>query len=230
MKSKNKKIASAVLALPGLLVYPLDSMAADKQDATTLQDVVVQEESEDGRPEIPSKTDFSQPKTKVTKAAIEKTNAVSTIDAVKYETGIYARQRYIGDQNAPIGMRGSNPYQGGRVLAYMDGMPIWNPLQISYNGSPRWGLIGPGEVKSVDILGGPFSAEYSGNAMGGVINYNTLMPQKREIYTEATYMLQPYSLEGTSKNLQGFKTFGSYGDKFGDFSTYFSYNHIENEG
>ena len=231
MKSKNKKIASAVLALPGLLVYPLDSMAADKQEATTLQDVVVQEDaSEDGRPEIPSKTDFAQPKTKVTKAAIEKTNAVSTIDAVKYETGIYARQRYIGDQNAPIGMRGSNPYQGGRVMAYMDGMPIWNPLQISFNGSPRWGLIGPGEVKSVDILGGPFSAEYSGNAMGGVINYNTLMPQKREIYTEATYMLQPYSLEGTSKNLQGFKTFGSYGDKFGDFSTYFSYNHIENEG
>lgn len=231
MKSKNKKIASAVLALPGLLVYPLDSMAADKQEATTLQDVVVQEDaSEDGRPEIPSKTDFAQPKTKVTKAAIEKTNAVSTIDAVKYETGIYARQRYIGDQNAPIGMRGSNPYQGGRVMAYMDGMPIWNPLQISFNGSPRWGLIGPGEVKSVDILGGPFSAEYSGNAMGGVINYNTLMPQKREIYTEATYMLQPYSFEGTSKNLQGFKTFGSYGDKFGDFSTYFSYNHIENEG
>lgn len=230
MKSKNKKIASAVLALPGLLIYSLDSSAADKQDATTLQDVVVQEESEDGRPEIPSKTDFAQPKTKVTKAAIEKTNAVSTIDAVKYETGIYARQRYIGDQNAPIGMRGSNPYQGGRVLAYMDGMPIWNPLQISFNGSPRWGLIGPGEVKSIDILGGPFSAEYSGNAMGGVINYNTLMPQKREIYTEATYMLQPYSFEGTSKNLQGFKTFGSYGDKFGDFSTYFSYNHIENEG
>ena len=66
--------------------------------------------------------------------------------------------------------------------------------------------------------------------MGGVINYNTLMPQKREIYTEATYFVQPYEFEGTKTNLQGFKTFGSYGDKFGDISTYFSYNHIENEG
>ena len=231
MKSKNKKIASAVLALPGLLVYPLDSMAADKQEATTLQDVVVQEDaSEDGRPEIPSKTDFATPKTKVTKKAIEKTNAVTTADSVKYESGVFARQRYIGDPNAPVGMRGSNPYQGGRVMVMMDGMPIWNPLQYSFNGSPRWGLVGPGEIKSVDVLGGPFSAEYSGNAMGGVINFNTLMPQKREVYTEATYMLQPYDHQGTSKNLQGFKTFGSYGDKFGDFSTYFSYNHIENEG
>ncbi|WKJ91410.1 TonB-dependent receptor [Methylomonas montana] len=224
------KISPALLMLPGMMAMPLVLQAADKQEISTLSDVIVSEESEDGRPETPSKTDFSTPKTKVTKKAIEKTNAVTTVDSVKYESGVFARQRYIGDQNAPIGMRGSNPYQGGRVMAFMDGMPIWNPLQISFNGSPRWGLIGPGEIKSVDILSGPFSAEYSGNAMGGVINYNTLMPQKREIYTEATYFVQPYEFEGTKANLQGFKTFGSYGDKFGDFSTYFSYNHIENEG
>ena len=178
----------------------------------------------------PSKTNISAPSTKVRKDDIDKTNAVTTADSVKYESGIFARQRYIGDPNAPVGMRGSNPYQAGRVMVFMDGLPIWNPLQSSYNGSPRWGLIGPGEIKSVEVISGPFSAEYSGNAMGGVINYTTLMPQKREIYTEATYMLQPYNSMGTNTNLQGFKTFGSYGDKFGDFSTYFSYNHLENEG
>ncbi|BBL59737.1 TonB-dependent receptor [Methylomonas koyamae] len=225
---RKTKIKSALLLFPGFVALPASLLAAET--ATTLSDVVVSDESEDGRPETPSKTDFATPKTKVTKAAIEKTNAVTTVDAVKFESGVFARQRYIGDQNAPIGMRGSNPYQGGRVMVFMDGMPIWNPLQISFNGSPRWGLIGPGEVKSIDVLSGPFSAEYSGNAMGGVLNYNTLMPQKREIYTEATYFVQPYEFEGTKTNLQGFKTFASYGDKFGDFSTYFSYNHIENEG
>ncbi|MGZ5029903.1 MAG: TonB-dependent receptor plug domain-containing protein, partial [Methylobacter sp.] len=205
---------------------------ADKQksSAMILSDIVVTGESEDSQPEIPSKTDFASPSVKVTKKDIEKTNAVTTSDSVKYESGVYVRQRYIGDPNAPVGMRGSNPYQGGRVMVFMDGMPIWNSLQYSFNGSPRWGLIGPGEIKSVDVLSGPFSAEYSGNAMGGVMNFNTLLPQKREIYTEATYVLQPYSFEGTTKNLQGFKTFGSYGDKFGDLSTYFSYNHLENEG
>jgi iron complex outermembrane recepter protein len=229
MKNKNK-IASALLLLPSILTY-LPAEATDKQETTTLTDVVVSDESsEDGRPEVPSKTNIATPSTKVTKKEIAKTNAVTTSDAIKYESGIFVRQRYIGDPNAPVGMRGSNPYQGGRVMVFMDGMPIWNSLQYTFNGSPRWGLIGPGEIKSVDVLSGPFSAEYSGNAMGGVINFNTLLPQKREVYTEATYMLQPYQFEGTSKNLQGFKTFGSYGDKFGDFSTYFSYNHLENEG
>lgn len=196
----------------------------------TLSDIVVHGESEDGKPETSSKTNFASPSVKVARKDIEKTNAVTTSDSVKYESGVFVRQRYIGDPNAPVGMRGSNPYQGGRVMVFMDGMPIWNSLQYTFNGSPRWGLIGPGEIKSVDVLSGPFSAEYSGNAMGGVMNFNTLLPQKREVYTEATYILQPYSFEGTSKNLQGFKTFGSYGDKFGDFSSYFSYNHLENEG
>ncbi|MGZ4954973.1 MAG: TonB-dependent receptor plug domain-containing protein, partial [Methylobacter sp.] len=148
---------------------------AEKQNASSmvLSDIIVTGESEDGRPETPSKTDFATPGVKVTKKDIEKTNAVTTSDSVKYESGVFVRQRYIGDPNAPVGMRGSNPYQGGRVMVFMDGMPIWNSLQYTFNGSPRWGLIGPGEIKSVDVLSGPFSAEYSGNAMGGVMNFNT---------------------------------------------------------
>ncbi len=230
----NDQFVAGMLILAGITAVPMEAQAADKKKAApmALSDMVVTgvSDSEDGRPEKPSKTDFSTPKTTVTKKDIEKTNAVTTSDSIKYESGIVVRQRYIGDPNAPVGMRGSNPYQGGRVIVTMDGMPIWNSLQYSFNGSPRWGLVGPGEIKSVDILSGPFSAEYSGNSMGGVININTLLPQKREVYTEATYILQPYEYQGTTKNLQGFKTFGSYGDKFGDFSSYFSYNHLENEG
>ena len=228
----NVKKPYGALLFPSILLCPFVLQAAEKADAVALPDVVVTEQADfsDGRPEPISKTNISAPTTKVERKDIEKTNAVTTSDAVKYESGLFTRQRYIGDPNAPIGMRGSNPYQGGRVMVFMDGMPIWNPLQSSFNGSPRWGLIGPGEIKSVDVIGGPFSAEYSGNAMGGVINFNTLMPQKREIYTEATYMMQPNSINKTDTNLQGFKTFGSYGEKFGDFSTYFSYNHLENEG
>ena len=232
MKTKNK-IAVALLALPGMMFNPMDAEAAAKTETTTLPEVQVNENTDDTDsilPEKPSKTNISAPVTKIRKKDIDKTNAVTTADSIKYDSGIFARQRYIGDPNAPVGMRGSNPYEAARVMVFMDGMPIWNPLQSSYNGSPRWGLIGPGEIKSVEVIGGPFAAEYSGNAMGGVINFNTLMPQKREIYTEATYMLQPYNSRGTDTNLQGFKTFGSYGDKFGDFSTYFSYNHLENEG
>ena len=175
-------------------------------------------------------TNISAPVTKIRKEDIEKSNTVTAADALRYESGLFVRQRYIGDPNPQVSMRGSNYNGAGRVMVYMDGMPIWNPLMSTYNGAPRTNLIGPGEIKSVEVIGGPFSAEHSGNAMGGVINYTTLMPTKREIYTEATYMLQPTNASGIDTNLQGFKTFGSYADKFDKFTTYFSYNHLENEG
>ena len=223
------------LAITATLFPSVGLMAATPAPAdATLPEVQVTGAKDDDNAifKAPTKTNtiVATPVTKVRKADIDKTNAVTTADAIKYDSGIFARQRYIGDPNAPVGMRGSNPYVAGRVMVFMDGMPIWNPLQSSYNGSPRFGLIGPGEIKSVDVLGGPFNAEYSGNSMGGVINYNTLTPTKREIYTEATYMLQPSNISGINTNMQGFKTFGSYADKFDKFTTYFSYNHLENEG
>ncbi len=224
------------LTVTAALFPSVSLMAATPAPAdATLPEVQVSGAKDDDSGAIfktPTKTNtiVATPVTKVRKADIDKTNAVTTADAIKYDSGIFARQRYIGDPNAPVGMRGSNPYVAGRVMVFMDGMPIWNPLQSSYNGSPRFGLIGPGEIKSVDVLGGPFNAEYSGNSMGGVINYNTLTPTKREVYTEATYMLQPSNISGINTNMQGFKTFGSYADKFDKFTTYFSYNHLENEG
>jgi iron complex outermembrane receptor protein len=195
-KSTNKSAVRATHAQPPS-VTPTDTVAPKAKpntaaEPTVMQEVLVtsQKESEDFYAEvIGPRTSFTSPAVRITRAQIQQTNAVTTQDSVKYESGVFVRQRYIGDPNSPIGMRGSNPYQGGRVMVFADGMPIWNPLQTSFNGSPRWGLIGPGEIKTVDVISGPFSAEYSGNAMGGVVNFTTLLPQKREVYTEATYML-----------------------------------------
>lgn len=242
MTNKKNKLTSTLLILPGIMAYASSAVQADDNTkAATMPEVVVSGQLEDpadhgdlgadGRPEPKSLTNFASSTSKITRAQIDTTNAVTSIDPLQYAgSGIFARQRYIGDNNAPVSMRGSNPYEEGRVIVNVDGMPIWDPFDTSYSSGPRFNLVGPGEIKSLDIMGGPFAAEYSGNAMGGVINYNTRMPQKREIYTEATYMNQPYSGQGTTADLQGFRTFGSYGDKFGDFSSFFSYNHLENEG
>lgn len=242
MNHNNHKLTAACLLLPGLMAWTAASRADDTaQPVQTLPEVQVQDEAidpvdsgdlgADGRPEPVSRTNFASPKSKITRALIDTTNAVSTADVLNYAgQGVYARQRYIGDNNAATGMRGSNPYESARVIVNVDGMPIWDPFDASYSAAPRYNLIGPGEVKSLDVIGGPFAAEYSGNAMGGVLNFNTRLPQKREIYTEATYMNQPYDGQGTNADLQGFKTFGSYGDRVGDFSSYFSYNHLENQG
>jgi iron complex outermembrane receptor protein len=69
----------------------------------------------------------------VSQKDIEKTNAVAASDTIKYESGVVVHQRYIGNLN----------------MVMMDGMPIWNSLQYSFNGSPCWGLVGSGDVKSI---------------------------------------------------------------------------------
>ena len=208
-------------------------VATPKADAT-LPEVQVNGEKgdDDFILKSPTKTftNIVTPVTKIRKADIEKSNSVTPQNALRYDSSITTNQRYVGDNSPTLAMRGSSINDTGRVMVFMDGMPIWNPLQSTYKGGPRLNLLSTNEIKSIDVFGGPFSAEYSGNAMGGVINYNTQMPQKREVYTEATYMLQPSNISAINTNLQGFKTFGSYGDKFGDFSTSFSHTHLENEG
>ncbi len=228
------QLAITATLLPSAnLMAASDTQTATKADAT-LPEVQVSGTKDDDKAILitPKKTttNISAPATKIRKEDIENSNTVTASDALKYESGMYSRQRYIGDYNPQIAMRGSNYNGAGRTMVFMDGLPIWNPLMSSYNGAPRLSMIGPGEIKSVEVVGGPFAAEYSGNAMGGVINYNTQTPEKREIYTEATYMLQPNDTSGINTNLQGFKTFGSYSDRFDKFTTYFSYNHLENEG
>ena len=91
MKNYNKnRIVSAGLLLPGILSFPLTALSADTQEAATLPDVVVSETiapgdlGADGRPETVSKTNISAPITKVTRAEIDTTNAVTTHDAIKF--------------------------------------------------------------------------------------------------------------------------------------------------
>ena len=147
------KATAPQTASPAPVAAPPSKPAVD-QGPTILPTIVVtasQTVQPEGAVEAASAartvTNFPSPSTRVTKAQIETFNAITTSDMVKYESGVFVRQRYIGDPNAPIGMRGSSPYQSARVMVFVDGLPIWNPLQASYNGTPRWGLASPGETK-----------------------------------------------------------------------------------
>jgi iron complex outermembrane receptor protein len=50
-------------------------------------------------------------------------------------------------------------------------------------------MVSPEEIKSIDVMYGPFSAAYSGNSMGAVVNINTQLPDKFTaiINTTASY-------------------------------------------
>ena len=156
-------------------------------------------------------------------------NVATTEDVVKYEPSLVIRRRFIGDSNGVLGMRGSNMFQTSRSMVFADGVPLHYLLQSRWNGAPRWTMVSASEIAQVAVLYGPYSAEYSGNAMGGVVEIETAIPQAREFHFDSSYFSQSYNDYGFDGTVDGYKSFFSYGDRFGDTSVYFSVNRLDNE-
>lgn len=169
------------------------------------------------------------PASLLTPADMASINIATTEDVVKYEPSLVIRRRFIGDANGTLGMRGSNMFQTSRSMVFADGVPLHYFLQSRWNGAPRWTLVSASEIAQVEVLYGPFSAEYSGNAMGGVILIETAIPREREFHFDGSFFSQSFDDYGFDDTVNGYKTFASYGDRIGDFSLYLSYNRLENE-
>ncbi len=179
--------------------------------------------------EIERDSHYTSPSTRVTRTQIERQNAQTTEEVLKYQPSLQIRQRYVGDPNGVLGIRGADMFSTACNMVYADGLPLHNYLQATFNGAPRWSMVGPNEIDAVDIVYGPFSAEYSGNSIGGVINIRTRMPRKQEFYVETSLFIQPYKLYGPDKGtFIGDRQFVSYGNRFKDVLTvYASYNRLE---
>lgn len=172
---------------------------------------------------------YTNPTSVLTQEDIVSINATTTEDIVKYEPSLVIRKRYIGDSNGTLGLRGSNMFATSRSMVFADGVPLHYFLQSRWSGAPRWTMVSASEIAQVEILYGPFSAEYSGNSMGGVILIETAIPQERQEHLDLDYFSQDFNAYGFDDRLNGYKTFISYGDKFGDLSVYLSYNRLEND-
>jgi|TARA_B110000879_G_scaffold45998_1_gene64883 iron complex outermembrane receptor protein len=156
-------------------------------------------------------------------------NVATTEDVVKYEPSIVIRRRFIGDANGVLGMRGSNMFQTSRSMVFADGVPLHYLLQTRWNGSPRWTMVSASEIAQVKVRYGPFSAEYSGNSMGGVVEIETAIPQRSEFHFDSSFFSQNFNDYGFDDSVNGYKSFISYGNKIGDTSFYLSFNRLENE-
>lgn len=156
-------------------------------------------------------------------------NMATTEDVVKYEPSLVIRRRFIGDSNGTLGIRSANMFQTSRSMVFADGVPLHYLLQSRWSGAPRWTMVSSSEIARVDVVYGPFSAEYSGNAMGGVVLIETDIPQQREFHADGSFFVQDFDDYGFDDTVSGYKGFVSYGDKIGDFSLYLSYNHLQND-
>lgn len=174
-------------------------------------------------------THYTSPSVRITEVEAEGINATTAEDFIKYEPGLVVRRRYIGDSNGVVGIRGSNMFQTARTLVYADGLPLHSLLETRWNGAPRWSLVAADEIESMEVVYGPFSAEYSGNAMGGVINIDTRLPSEREFRAEAGAFVQDFQHLGADDSYTGHREFISYGDRFDDLSLYLFHNHLDNQ-
>ncbi len=225
MTFARQSVALIGLAVAAAGVHAHESTLNKKRTANPqVEEVRVWGEARDA-----SHAGYTNPTSVLTQEDMVSINATTTEDLVKFEPSLVIRKRYIGDSNGTLGLRGSNMFATPRSMVFADGVPLHYLLQTRWNGAPRWTMVSASEIAQVEILYGPFSAEYSGNAMGGVVLIETALPQTRKVHVDLDYFSQDFSAYGFSDRLTGTKSFFSYGDKLGDLSVYFSYNHLENE-
>src|SRR3954468_19291508 len=149
--------------------------------------------------------------------AEETVNLVDAEDAVKYLPSVFLRKRNYGDTQATLATRVGGTSSSARSLIFADGVPL-TALIANNNtvGGPRWGLVSPAEIARIDMMMGPFSAAYSGNSMGAVVEITTRLPEKFEGSINQTQSLQSFSLYGTKRNFATTQTGASVGDRFGN--------------
>lgn len=152
----------------------------------------------------------------VTKEKIE-LKAPKTIDQTLNDIpGVMVRRgKGLMDTLSFITLRGI-PEQK-RTLIMIDGVVLNNP----YTGNVKMGGYFPEDLERVEVVKGPFSSLYGGYAMGGVVNFITKMPEKRE-FTFKTGYGSSWDRGEAMDDLR--RVYISYGDKlWGKFSIFLSY-------
>ena len=146
-------------------------------------------------------------------------NVVDTEDAIKYEPSLFVRKRNNGDTSPVLATRTWGVNSSARTLIYGDDV-LLSSLIANNNtmGSPRFGLVSPDEIKSVDFLYGPYSAAYPGNSMGGVMLITTQMPDKPIATIKQTETFQQFKWYGVNDTYATHQTNGMLGNRHESFS------------
>lgn len=168
----------------------------------------------------------------ITGAQVEETlNATDSEDAIKYFPSLLVRRRNIGDyDHAVLSSRASGTGNSARSLVFADGILLSNLLGNGASFTPRWGMVTPEEIERVDVLYGPFSAAFSGNSVGAVVDYVTRMPDRFEAHVKTSAFTQRFFLYSTGSDYSGYQVSASMGNKHGPFSWWVSANRLDNEG
>lgn len=155
-------------------------------------------------------------------------NFVDTEDALKYFPSLFVRQRNFGDTQATLETRMWGVDSSARSLVYVDNVPL--SALISNNnttGAPRWGMVPPSSIRGIDVLYGPYAAEFPGNSMGGVVLITTRMPRHFEGSVDQTTAWQDFGMYDTHHGYGTSSTQATLGDRAGKFRWMLSAHHLD---
>lgn len=137
---------------------------------------------------------------------IKKRNLGSLEEIVDRTPGVTVqRNKGMTDSAPSIILRGVPSSK--RSLIMVDGVPI----NDGYAGSQKMMGLAPESIESVEIVLGPSSSLYGNNAMGGLVSYNTRMPERQEFRYAIGY---GDSASGDRALNQLIRTYFSYGNSF----------------
>ncbi|MBW2023119.1 MAG: TonB-dependent receptor, partial [Deltaproteobacteria bacterium] len=120
--------------------------------------------------------------TVIDKEEMKKKNIETVDDVLNSLSGLFVkRSKRLMDSTTSVRMRG---FAGDEyTLVLIDGQP----LNDAYTGGVEWGALPVENIERIEVIRGPASALYGGNAMGGVINIITKTPQKLELEASGGY-------------------------------------------
>ena len=176
--------------------------------------------------------DFPAPREGADAERLEETsNVINAEDSLRYLPSLLVRKRHPGDTQAPLATRTSGVGASARSLIYADGV-LLSALIGNNNStaSPRWGMVSPEEIERVDVLYGPFSAAYPGNAIGAVVNLTTRLPQRSEGSISSAVSVQRFSQYATEGSFPIWQAGGTLGGKIGPLSWFVGANHLAGRG
>jgi len=117
----------------------------------------------------------------VTSDDIENSTAHFADETLKTLSGVYLKRSKFMDAVSSVTLRGFS--EKSRTLVMLDGQS----LNDAYTSGVQWPSIPLDDIERIEVVKGPFSSLYGGNAMGGVINIITKTPKKREIELKSGY-------------------------------------------
>lgn len=211
-------LAASALTLAG------PAFADDEDAPATVDAVVVTAPSA-----ISNLTEVPNTTASITAQQIQRTLAVVTPeDALRYLPNVLIRQRHIGDTQSPVTTRTSGVGASARSLIYVDGVLISALIgNNNTSASPKWGLITPDAIARIDVLNGPFSAAFPGNAIGSVLAITTRMPSAFEARAEVQGAVQSFSKYSDADDYRTYRFAAGIGGVAGKLAGRFSYNRLD---